>query len=82
MSVAPEVMAASRRILDGDDSGVAAAALEQALHAYHPYAEEFEDLLEVLALYSPLLGSPYTDYRQLCDAIRESLIDGVAGGDG
>lgn len=34
MTVASEVTAAARRILDGDDSANAAAALEEALHTY------------------------------------------------
>lgn len=80
MSVAPEVLAAARQILGGDDSTLAAAALEGALHTYHPYADEFEDLLEVLALYAPLEGSPYTDHRQLCDAIVTSLFGEARGG--
>ena len=79
-AVAPEVLAAARRVLDGDDSARAAAALEEALHAYHPYEEEFEDLLEVLALYAPSEGSPYSDHRQLCDAIEQSLIGDALGG--
>jgi hypothetical protein len=82
MTVAPEVTAAARRILDGDDSAHAAAALEEALHTYHPFEEEFEDLLESLALYAPSMGSPYTDHRQLCDAIRQSAISLDEGGGG
>jgi len=74
MTAVPEVTAAARRILDGDDSAIAAAALEEALHTYHPYEEEFEDVLEALALYAPSMGSPYIDHRQLCDAIRLSPI--------
>lgn len=80
MTVASEVVAAANAILSGDDSGRAAAALEAALHTYHPYDEDFEDLLEVLALYSPGMEVPYTDHRQLCDAIRESPISSETGG--
>lgn len=80
MTVANEVVAAANAILSGDDSGRAAAALEAALHTYHPYDEDFEDLLEALALYSPGMGSPYTDHGQLCDAIRESPIGTETGG--
>ena len=75
MTVASEVATAAAAILSGDDSGQAAAALEAALHTFHPYDEEFEDLLEALALYSPTEGPPYTDHKQLCDAIRESPIN-------
>ncbi|WP_456694946.1 hypothetical protein [Aeromicrobium sp. P5_D10] len=78
--VAPEVAEAARRILDGDDSGLAAAALEQELHAHHPYEEEFEDLLEALALYAPSMASPYTDHSQLCAAIQQSPISDALGG--
>jgi hypothetical protein len=80
MTVTPEVTAAARRIHDGDDSAIAAAALEEALHTYHPYEEEFEDLLEALALYAPSMGSPYIDHRQLCDAIRQSAVGGSEEG--
>ncbi|NYG58750.1 hypothetical protein BJ980_001673 [Nocardioides daedukensis] len=80
MIIAPEVLAAARPILDGDDSTLAAAALEEALHTYHPYADEFEDLLEALALYAPSEGTPYTDHRQLCDAIAQSLFGDRSGG--
>lgn len=79
MTVASEVVAAAVAILSGDDSGRAAAALEAALHTYHPYDEDFEDLLEALALYSPSMGPPYTDHRQLCDAIRDSKIGSEKG---
>lgn len=82
MTFAREVNAAARRILEGDDSTQAAAALEAALHTYHPYQEEFDDILEVLALYSPLMGSPYTDHRQICDEIRKSPIGNCEGSDG
>ncbi len=78
--VAPEVQSAARRVLDGDDSALASAALEEALHTYHPYDEDFEDLLEALALYSPGTGSPYTDHRQVCDAIAQSPIGGSGDG--
>lgn len=82
MTVAPEVREAAMHILDGDDSAVAAAKLEESLHAYHPYDETFEDLLEALALYSPAMGSPYADYGQLCDAIRNSPICEASAQDG
>ena len=72
--IAPEVSTAAQQILDGDSSTRAAASLELALHTYHPYEEEFEDLLEAIALYNPGMGSPYTDHQQLCDAIRQSSI--------
>ncbi|GAB3869019.1 hypothetical protein GCM10028801_45690 [Nocardioides maradonensis] len=80
MSVAPEVVAAALSILEGDDSTRAAAALEEALHAYHPYEDQFEDLLEVLALYAPSEGTPYSDHRQLCDAIQQTVIGDTVGG--
>lgn len=82
MTVAPEVNAAARRILAGDDTALAAGALEEALNTHHPYEGEFEDLIEALALYAPSAGSSYTDYRQLCDAIRESPIGRLEDGGG
>ena len=78
--IVPEVAAAAQRILDGDDSKLAAASLEEALHAYHPYDEELDDLLEAIALYDPAMGNPYTGHRQLCDAIRQSPIFGSTEG--
>ncbi len=78
--VALEVQSAARRVLAGDDSALASSALEEALHTYHPYDEDFEDLLEALALYAPSMGSPYIDHQQLCDAIRISPIG--SGDDG
>jgi hypothetical protein len=80
MTIASEVVTAASEILAGDDSGRAATALEEALHTYHPYDEDFEDLLETLALYSPTMGPPYTDHMQLCDAIRGSRIGSNSGG--
>lgn len=74
MSIDAEVIAAAQRILAGDDSKVAAAALEGALHAHYPNETDLDDLLETLALYEPSMGSPYVDFRQLCDAIRKSRI--------
>ena len=80
MRVATEVTEAAVRILDGDDSTSAAAALESAIHTYHPFDDELEDLLEALALYAPSMGSPYLDHLQLCDAIRQSrILDGDEG---
>jgi hypothetical protein len=55
---APEVVRAAQRILDGDDSMAAAAQLEGALHMYQPFDEDFDDLLEALALYAPRCGQP------------------------
>lgn len=80
MSLATQVVDAATAILAGDDSGRAAAALEAALHTYHPYDEAFEDLLEVLALYAPTMARPYTDHALLCAAIRESPIGSGARG--
>ena len=74
MTVARAVLTAAHVVLSGDDSGYAAAALESALHTFHPCDEAFEDLLEALALYSPADGPPYTSHKQLCDAILASPI--------
>lgn len=80
MTVASEVVTAANAILAGDTSRRAAGALEAALHTYHPYDEDFEELLEVLALYSPGMEVPYTDHGQLCNAIRESPVSSETGG--
>ena len=63
---------AARQILDGDDSVRAANALEALLHDTDE-GERFDDLVEALALYSPLDGPPHTNAEQLRAAIREAL---------
>lgn len=76
MTYAPEVTAAATRILEGDDSAMAANALEGAIHTYHPFEENLEELLEALALYAPSKGTPYTSHSQVCEAIRQSAVLG------
>lgn len=83
MRIPLDVLAAARRVLDGDESTSAAQALEMALYNHYPY-EEVDDLREDLALYRPFMGmvdlshrqtwDPYVNYQQLCDSIRQSPI--------
>lgn len=67
------VVAAAQRILDGDDSKDAAATLEGVLLQAFEGDEQFDDLLEVLALYAPGQGSPYADVADLRGAVRDAL---------
>ena len=73
-----DVQAAARRILLGDASIDAANALESALLDVwldeEEEDEEKEELLSVLALYSPRAGYPYADEKQLRAAIESFLV--------
>lgn len=69
------VQDAARRILLGDTSIDAANALESAILL--DGRDDAEDLLEVLALYSPSAGRPYADAEELRAAIVAVL--GVEG---
>lgn len=67
------LLGAARRVLDGDDSANAVSALEGVLLEEYPGDEQFEDLLEPLALYAPGIGSPYLGRTEIGDAIREAV---------
>jgi hypothetical protein len=67
------LLAAARRVLDGDDSSNAVSALEGVLLDEYPGDERFEDLLEALALYAPGMGSPYLGRPEIRDAIRQAM---------
>lgn len=66
-------VAAAQRILDGDDSMEAAAALEHVVLRDFADDDRLDDFLEVLSLYAPGLGRPYAEVEQLRAAIREAL---------
>lgn len=67
------LLAAAQRVLDGDDSANAVSALEGVLLDEYPGDERFEDLLEVLALYAPGMGSPYLGSAEIREAIRRAM---------
>ncbi|NWL28434.1 hypothetical protein DM794_15400 [Paenarthrobacter ureafaciens] len=67
----------AQRILDGDESKTAAAALEGVLLDEHLGAEEMDDLLLVLSLYAPGNGSEYYDGYKLRIILEESLSNAV-----
>lgn len=68
------LIAAAQPILNGDDSMVAAAALEAVLLDDYPDDDRFEDLLETLAAYRPGEGVPYFSYAELLQATRDALV--------
>ncbi len=65
-------LAAAQRVLNGDDSIRAANELEGVVLDDYPGDERFDELGEVLALYAPGQGTPYTDVGELHAAIREA----------
>lgn len=54
-------LAVAQRVLDGDDSIRAANELEGVALDDYPGDERFEDLVDVLALYAPGQGTPYSE---------------------
>ena len=68
-------LAAAQRVLDGDDSIRAANELEGVVLNDYLGDERFDDLGEVLALYAPGLGTPYSDAQQVCETIRRTIAD-------
>lgn len=67
------LLAAARRVLDGDDSANAVSVLEGVLLDEYPGDERFEDLVEALALYAPGMGPPYLGRTEIRNAIRQAL---------
>jgi hypothetical protein len=68
-------LAAAQRVLDGDDSTLAANELEGVLLDDYPGDERFDDLVEVLALYAPGHGAPYSEAQQVREVIRRTIAD-------
>jgi len=65
-------LSAAQRVLDGDGSVQAAQALEGVILIDYPDDERFAELGEVLELFSPGQGTPYTDVSDLHAAIRKT----------
>ncbi|MET3773498.1 hypothetical protein ACJJV6_17610 [Arthrobacter nitrophenolicus] len=64
---------AAQRILDGDESKIAAAALEGVLLDEYLGEEDMENLLFALSLYAPGDGPEYFDGPQLRRTLQETL---------
>jgi len=67
------LVAAAHRVLDGDDSLRVANELEGVLLAHYAGDERFDELGEVLALYAPGQGAPYSDADEVCTTIRKTI---------
>jgi hypothetical protein len=68
-------LGAAQRVLDGDDSIRAANELEGVVLDDYPGDERFDDLLEVLALYAPSQGNPYSEADEVHAVIRKTIAD-------
>lgn len=71
--VSARLAAAASRVMEGDESALAAAELEGVLLDEYLDDERTESLLEGLALYSPGSGLPYVDAPELRRLISETL---------
>lgn len=68
-------LAAAQRVLNGDDSIRAANDLEGVVLDDYPGDERFEELVEVLAVYAPGEGSPYSEAHHVREVIRTTIAD-------
>lgn len=66
-------VAAAQTVLDGDDSIRAANALEAVVLDEYLDDERFHELGEVLALYAPGQGRPYSNAEELRSIIRHTI---------
>lgn len=73
MILSPRVREAAERILQGDQSTVAAQHLEAAILDEYLGDENFEDLVYALSMYAPLSGAPYYDRVDLVGEITRML---------
>jgi hypothetical protein len=74
MSLDQRLHEIARRILDGDESRETVNALESVLLDEYPGDDRLDALLETLSLYSPGVGMPYSDARELRQCLREALV--------
>ncbi|KAA1426954.1 hypothetical protein [Nocardioides antri] len=65
-------LAAAQRVLDGDESVQAAKDLAGVAREDYPGDERFDELLEVLARYTPEEGSPNAVAEEVRTVIRET----------
>lgn len=66
-------VATAHRVLGGDDSIHAANALEAVVLDDYLDDDRFDELGEVLALYAPGQGRPYSDAEELRSVIRQTI---------
>ena len=66
-------LAAAQRVLDGDDSIRAANELEGVVLDDYPGDERFDELGEVLALYAPGQGVPYSGSDEVRAVISKTI---------
>ena len=66
-------LAAAHRILEGDDSIRAANELEGVVLDDYPGDERFEELIDVLSLYSPGNGPPYSDSAEVRRIVQDTI---------
>jgi hypothetical protein len=66
-------LAAAKQVLDGDASIRAANELEGVVLNDDPGDERFDELVEVLALYAPDQGSPYSEADEVRSVIRRTI---------
>ena len=69
------LLAAVQRVLDGDESIKAAHELERVLVDDYPGDERFDELVEVLSLYAPGRGRPYSDAIDVQRALMQTIND-------
>ncbi|MFV0460784.1 MAG: hypothetical protein ACK5MT_18670 [Actinomycetales bacterium] len=73
MTVSVRLLAAASRVMDGDESSMAAQELEAVLLDEYLDDERTSSLQEGLALYAPGSGPPYVDAPELRGLIAEAL---------
>ena len=73
MNLSPRVKEAAERILQGDQSTIAAQHLEAAILDEYLGDENFEDLVYALSMYAPLSGAPYYKRDDLVREINQML---------
>ena len=66
--------AAARRVLQGDESRQTANLLEGVVLDDYPGDERLEELLYMLSMYSPGVGAPYCDAKDLREVLERALI--------
>jgi hypothetical protein len=78
MILTPRLLAATRRILDGDVYVDTANALEAEILAANgaddPENDPWDGLISALAMYEPFQGRPYVSPSEMCAEIRRSPI--------
>lgn len=74
MNPTPRFEAAAQRVLQGDESRQAASLLEGVVLDDYPGDERLEELLYMLSMYSPGVGAPYCDTKELREVVERAMI--------